>query len=711
MALIFGDSPNRYDIGDCANSEMASGVWSNVPSGVAQDNFQIAAPAFGGHASTKAWFIRADANGRDIRATFTNTAAAEIFFAAAFYLPNLPSGAGRRRIEFSDAGNTLGGYLSFEPSGTIALYNAGGTKIAETASPVISAGAWTWFEFRLVPSAGAAGIVQIRNASGTQVLNVSGLTYGTTFGNIRFRVVFNVAEQDGSYYFDSLSVKDTVGAFQNTWYGGERKNFVINPSADDPASAWTFTGRRMFGPGVGQMTAVPGNNGWRVADAASLELGSGAFTIEGTYRWNALPGAGQSHYLASKWFPSSALSWGLRLYESGGSYFLEFAYTTGGTTGTQVVVHDFPFTPALFTPYAIAVSRNGGTNRLFINGVRQGPAVADAATYHDNAAQVVIGASQLNTTDLANSFNGWVDEFRLTVGVGRYTADYTPATAAFPRSSSDPSWNNVQLLMGWDTASIDESQYGRTVTQNGVATQFTTDDGLFAYQSINKIERDDTFVQAALIAATGTFELTVNPTAGQIITIGAKTYTFRATVPSANDVLIGATPEDTADNLVAAVNAGAGAGTLYGAGTTANADASAADIPGSIVRVEALVPGTGGNSLTFTTNVTGAVISGSGTLTGGQAIPAPGLYILERLPRGITAVESAILFTRRNVQGPGSASITPSLLDGSGAASVGANTSAPANPAWQFDIFSSNGGVAWTTANFVGAKVRVNRTA
>ena len=707
MALIFNDSPNRYAVGNCDTTEMV-GIWSNVPTGGFADEFQIVEPSFGARTGTKSLQI-INVGGNNLRATFTNTVATEVYFSAGFYLPNLPGSTSWYRVEFSNSANTRIIYAAFTPSGTIGFYNDAGTLLAET--PVcIAAASWTWFEFRIAPT---AGIIQVRNAQGTQILNASITSIPQTLGNLRLQVDSSGADLTANYHIDSINVKDNVGAFQNGFYGAERRNYVINAVADDPATAWSFVGRRMFGPGVGQMLGTTADKGWRVPDAASLEVGSGAFTVESTYRWNALPGAGQSQYLAAKWFPGSAMSWGLRLYESAGVYRLEFAYTTGGTSGTQVVVHDFPFVPVLFTPYSIAVCRNAGTNRLFINGQRQGPAVADAATYHDNASLLTVGARQSTATALADSFNGWVDEFRFTVGVGRYAADYTPAVAAFGRSvGTDPSFASVQLLMGWDTASVDESGAARTVTQNGVATQLTTDDGLFGYQSIDKTARDDTFVQAALLSATGTVEFISNAVAATTLAVGGTTYTFRAAVgATANEVLIGVDAEATLFNLHSAVNALSGGGTLYGSATVINANVASEQLPGAILRFTALVPGTAGNSIVFTTSVAGAIISGAGFLAGGLNIPAPGIYRLDRLPAGVTAVESVTLFTRRSVFGAGSASLTPSFIDSSLALSTGLNAAAPANPATQIDYFSSNGGAAWTTAAFVGAKIQVNRTA
>ena len=75
--------------------------------------------------------------------------------------------------------------------------------------------------------------------------------------------------------------------------------------------------------------------------------------------------------------------------------------------------------------------------------------------------------------------------------------------------------------------------------------------------------------------ASGTLTLTGNLSEGDQVVIGSQTYTATATVDAAYEVLIGATASDTIDNLIAAINNDAGAGTLYGATTPANTSVSA----------------------------------------------------------------------------------------------------------------------------------------
>lgn len=124
--------------------------------------------------------------------------------------------------------------------------------------------------------------------------------------------------------------------------------------------------------------------------------------------------------------------------------------------------------------------------------------------------------------------------------------------------------------------------------------------------------------------ARSTWEATVQPSAGQLVTIGLQAYTFRSgSVPSAGDVLIGDNLSETIANLVAAVLATESLeGEAFGAGTVANELATALAFLDGMVLVLAREPGTAGNGIATTTNVTGAAFNFA-TTVGGSNVPRP----------------------------------------------------------------------------------------
>ena len=119
--------------------------------------------------------------------------------------------------------------------------------------------------------------------------------------------------------------------------------------------------------------------------------------------------------------------------------------------------------------------------------------------------------------------------------------------------------------------------------------------------------------------ASGTYTLADAPTAADTVTIGTTVYTYSATLPlAAYEVLIGADEDATAANLVAAINAGTGAGTLYGIGTLVHPTVAASAVAG-VVTVTAKVSGTPSNAIATTEAGTNSSW-GAATLAGGTGV-------------------------------------------------------------------------------------------
>lgn len=127
---------------------------------------------------------------------------------------------------------------------------------------------------------------------------------------------------------------------------------------------------------------------------------------------------------------------------------------------------------------------------------------------------------------------------------------------------------------------------------------------------------------AAPVRATGTLTYTGVGAEGDIVTVGVQDYKMTAVLANPFDVLIGADAAASAQNLVAAINAAAGAGVQYGAGTVANVDANATRV-GAVVTVRALNAGAGGNDIDIASSVANITASGA-KLTGG----AGNVYVL-----------------------------------------------------------------------------------
>ena len=159
-----------------------------------------------------------------------------------------------------------------------------------------------------------------------------------------------------------------------------------------------------------------------------FDVAAGDFTIEFWFRWNASGGyqwllSGRNganddyqyiglgfsnggtvlDYFAS----SNGSSWDLLLGDTG-------ALDRGSITVTTGVWHHF------------ALTRSGNNWKGFIDGVLDWSKTQSGTVI---AADSVI-AIGVHTAG-GSSFNGWIDEFRFTKGVARWTAAFTPPTSAY----------------------------------------------------------------------------------------------------------------------------------------------------------------------------------------------------------------------------------------------------------------------------------------
>lgn len=77
----------------------------------------------------------------------------------------------------------------------------------------------------------------------------------------------------------------------------------------------------------------------------------------------------------------------------------------------------------------VALVRNGSSLVLYVNGVSAG-STTNTTNFSDGYA--IIGNARYGSNDYL--FAGYIDDFRITKGVARYTSNFTAPTAAFPTS-------------------------------------------------------------------------------------------------------------------------------------------------------------------------------------------------------------------------------------------------------------------------------------
>lgn len=170
--------------------------------------------------------------------------------------------------------------------------------------------------------------------------------------------------------------------------------------------------------------------------AAQSKFGGYSAYLDGTGDYITVPSGsdfafGTGDFTVEFWFMQTVA----------GNPFLIDCRPTSSTNGAYVTTYINAGTVVFFTNsaaritssaittgawYHVAVCRSGTSTRLFLNGTQTGSTYTDSNNYI--ASPVNIGASGNGLFPLT----GYFDDIRITKGVARYTANFTPPTDPFP---------------------------------------------------------------------------------------------------------------------------------------------------------------------------------------------------------------------------------------------------------------------------------------
>ena len=288
--------------------------------------------------------------------------------------------------------------------------------------------------------------------------------------------------------------------------------------------------------------------------------------------------------------------------------------------------------PSLVAQNQLAITNNNLKNTLFqlssgskINSGADDPAglsisnglQANISALTQSAQNVSNGVGMLQTADGALS--------QVTTLLNRAVTLATEAANTGLTASQTAALQNEFTSINAEINQIgSNTTYNNNAVFSGSAMSVFLSDGSAADAADPNIQVAMPTLSASALGlasyATGTLDLTANPTAGNTVQIGSQVYTFvnAGGASAAGDVALGTNVQTTLQNLQAAVNGGAGAGNLYGAGTGVNTKGTITSVNGGSAVVQALQPGVAGNSVTLSTSITSSVGSGGGTtLSGG----------------------------------------------------------------------------------------------
>lgn len=227
------------------------------------------------------------------------------------------------------------------------------------------------------------------------------------------------AEPDPSdeyFHFVSLLLHCDSAPASSTFIDSGNSALTITPQG----SIYPFADANFFKFGVTSIR-VYGSTSSRleVFNDGGLDLEGGNFTAEAWVKRNSSSSYG---IIVGVWGASGAQQWMLAEVDG----YLAFGWYIANNTYYELR------SPAVVsisdTFHHVAVCRDGSTLMLFLDGTLIASRDIPSMWNPTGSPTGSIGASTGNL----HQFDGWIDEIRVTKGVARYTASFTPSSEPFP---------------------------------------------------------------------------------------------------------------------------------------------------------------------------------------------------------------------------------------------------------------------------------------
>ena len=161
-----------------------------------------------------------------------------------------------------------------------------------------------------------------------------------------------------------------------------------------------------------------------------LPSGATDFTIEAWIYVETLPstavGSDSDCYIFANW-GGTTNSLQFSLHRENGLIIIQ------RVSGTNILIADQGNLNgwSINTWYHVAATRSGNTWRVFRDGIQLGSDTYSGANYLGSSDSIIGGTGNTN-----GYFKGYLDNFRISSGIARYTSNFSVPTAAFPAFES-----------------------------------------------------------------------------------------------------------------------------------------------------------------------------------------------------------------------------------------------------------------------------------
>jgi hypothetical protein len=279
-------------------------------------------------------------------------------------------------------------------------------------------------------------------------------------GSMKKKFVASVGDGD-PYWSNVTLLLNNNGSYGSTTFtdlSNSPKTVTAYGNAQVNTSVVKYGSGSAYFDGTGDYLRTTGTSVTSLIDSAA------DYTVEGWVYVTGSPPTGYGNVFVLNGDATGQT--GISVWFTGNTIqFWNNGYTNQwGTSGTI----------SLNTWYHFAYVKSGSTLTGYINGSSVSTTTSVTTNGSSNCICIGAGVNGLSWNgDYA--YLGYIDEFRITKGVARYTANFTPPTAAFPTSAGgvDANASMVSLLLTGDDL-LDHSPSPKTVNVYGNTTVSTT---------------------------------------------------------------------------------------------------------------------------------------------------------------------------------------------------------------------------------------------
>jgi len=247
------------------------------------------------------------------------------------------------------------------------------------------------------------------------VLLMAGSAWGATLAGVTLTGV-GVNNDNGVDNYTKLLLHMDGTDDAQVFTDSSEFNHTITANYD----AKTEDTQKKFGPTSGYFDGTQDN--LSVPNSSDWVFGTGDFTIDAWVYYSALP---SSPMVIVAYYNGANRVWTLDSSTTNGLYT-----NRGAVDGSYVESYSNAWEMAVDTWYHVAMVRNGNELKYYVDGTQIG------STHNVTGDEFFSQDIALTVGTLGNftePFNGYIDELRISKGIARWTANFTPPTRAYGR--------------------------------------------------------------------------------------------------------------------------------------------------------------------------------------------------------------------------------------------------------------------------------------